>query len=65
MHQGVNRVLNEERGSGWEVRDWGGEAILHQKKMAEYTKLDRCRNMLIKNVQTRYECLKQNTADTK
>lgn len=29
------------------------------KKMAEYTKLDRCRNMLIKNVQTRYECLKQ------
>lgn len=28
-------------------------------KMAEYTKLDRCRNMLIKNVQTRYEWLKQ------
>lgn len=31
VHQGVYRALNEERGSGWEMRDWGGEGILHKK----------------------------------
>lgn len=30
VHQVMNRALNE-RGWGWEVRDWGGEGILHKK----------------------------------